>query len=164
MPTISTRKFLKLLHSAFPALPMWGLFDADPAGVGIYSEYKHGSARSVSEGLALPNLQWLSDAQASRPAERLQQSGDSSMHAAAAAAPSIKHEPIAHSGHGSSLFGELQPDDEPAGLHQPGHAAAASASISLSEPMDDDGDSDVFAAFLEATSTEEVDEANQWFA
>ena len=59
MPTISTRKFLKLLHSAFPALPMWGLFDADPAGVGIYSEYKHGSARSVSEGLALPNLQGL---------------------------------------------------------------------------------------------------------
>jgi DNA topoisomerase VI subunit A len=59
MPTISTRKFLKLLHSAFPALPMWGLFDADPAGVGIDSEYKHGSARSVSEGLALPNLQWL---------------------------------------------------------------------------------------------------------
>jgi DNA topoisomerase VI subunit A len=59
MPTISTRKFLKLLHTAFPALPMWGLFDADPAGVGIYSEYKHGSSRSVSEGLALPNLQWL---------------------------------------------------------------------------------------------------------
>lgn len=59
MPTISTRKFLKLLHSAFPTLPMWGLFDADPAGVGIYSEYKHGSARSVSEGLTLPNLQWL---------------------------------------------------------------------------------------------------------
>ena len=58
MPTISTRKFLKLLHSALPAVPMWGLF-ADPAGVGIYPEYKHGSARSVSEGLALPNLQWL---------------------------------------------------------------------------------------------------------
>lgn len=59
MPTIPTRKFLRLLHTAFPSLPMWGLFDADPAGVGIYSEYKHGSARSVSEGLALPHLQWL---------------------------------------------------------------------------------------------------------
>jgi hypothetical protein len=106
----------------------------------------------------------MSDAQASRPAERMQQSGGSSVHAAAAAAPSIKHEPLAHSGHVLSLFGELQPDDEPAGIHQPGHAAAASASISLSEPMDDDGDSDVFAAFLGATSTEEVDEANQWFA
>ena len=102
----------------------------------------------------------MSDAQASRPAERMQQSGGSSVHAAAAAAPSIKHEPLAHSGHGSSLFGELQPDDEPAGLHQP----AASASISLSESMDDDDDSDVFAAFLGAASTDDADEQNQWFA
>lgn len=102
----------------------------------------------------------MSDAQASRPPERPQQSGGSSVHASAAAAPSIKHEPLAHSAHGSSLFGELQADDEPAGLHQP----AASASISLSESMDDDGDSDVFASFLGAASTEDVDEKNQWFA
>jgi len=105
------------------------------------------------------------DAQASRLPERPQQSGGSAAHAAAAAAaPSMKLEPLAQPGHGSSIFGELQLDDEPTGLHHPGHAAAASAAVSLSESMGDDGDNDEFAAFLGAASMADVDEGNQWFA
>lgn len=98
------------------------------------------------------------------PAEQLQSNADSFAHAAAAAAPSIKHEPLAPLGHDSSIFGSLQADDAPAAAapHHFDHLAAASAPISRSEPpIDNDG---LFAAFLGGASSADVDEENQWFA
>ena len=59
MPSYATCNFLSLFHSRFPSIPMWGLFDADPDGVGIYKEYKYGSSSSALEKTALHDLQLL---------------------------------------------------------------------------------------------------------
>lgn len=59
MPSKSTRRFLKLFHSSFPAIPIFGLFDADPSGIDIYRVCKYGADRSVHEDLALPCMQLL---------------------------------------------------------------------------------------------------------
>jgi DNA topoisomerase VI subunit A len=59
MPSKATRHFLRLFANSFPHIPLYGLFDADPDGVGIFSEYKYGSAKSARENFALGELQLL---------------------------------------------------------------------------------------------------------
>jgi meiotic recombination protein SPO11 len=60
VPDVATRCFLAAVHSALPALPLLGLVDWNPSGVGILCLYKYGSRRMVeSARYALPALQWL---------------------------------------------------------------------------------------------------------
>lgn len=42
-PDLITRQLLRLFHTKFPEIPMFGLVDADPHGVAIYLTYKYGS-------------------------------------------------------------------------------------------------------------------------
>lgn len=59
MPDFATCNFLHLLAVRFPTLPMFGLFDCDPDGIGIFAEYKYGNAKSAQHKTALPRLQLL---------------------------------------------------------------------------------------------------------
>ncbi|KAI9837124.1 MAG: hypothetical protein M1838_004905 [Thelocarpon superellum] len=63
-PDISTRAFLHILATQFPAglaPPIFALVDLDPDGVSIMSTYKYGSAALAHENahLHVPGLQWL---------------------------------------------------------------------------------------------------------
>ncbi|KAI1751559.1 Spo11/DNA topoisomerase VI subunit A [Xylaria castorea] len=59
-PDLSTRQFLHKLHTACPALPMYGLVDFDPDGIRIMLTYKNGS-RSLQheENATLSQLLWI---------------------------------------------------------------------------------------------------------
>lgn len=60
VPDVATRAFLAALHAALPQLPVLGLVDYNPSGVGILSLYRHGSSRMPeSMRYALPALRWL---------------------------------------------------------------------------------------------------------
>ncbi|KAK9830301.1 hypothetical protein WJX72_010874 [[Myrmecia] bisecta] len=59
MPDLATRAFLHRLHRSLPTLPVLGLVDWNPDGVGIVSVYKHGSAALESRRFVMPGLQWL---------------------------------------------------------------------------------------------------------
>jgi meiotic recombination protein SPO11 len=60
VPDVATRCFLSAVHSALPTLPLLGLVDWNPSGVGILCLYKYGSRRMAeSARYALPALQWL---------------------------------------------------------------------------------------------------------
>ncbi|KAG9245941.1 Spo11/DNA topoisomerase VI subunit A [Calycina marina] len=60
-PDISTRQFLSYLHSINPQIPVFGLVDFDPDGLGILSTYKYGSAATAhyETSLAVPAIRWL---------------------------------------------------------------------------------------------------------
>jgi len=49
------------LCSKFPQVPIYGLVDFDPDGLGILSTYKYGSVALAhcNEGLAVPKIIWL---------------------------------------------------------------------------------------------------------
>jgi meiotic recombination protein SPO11 len=60
VPDVATRCFLAAVHSALPHLPLLGLVDWNPSGVGILCLYKYGSRRMAeSARYALPDLQWV---------------------------------------------------------------------------------------------------------
>ncbi|KAG7669855.1 hypothetical protein Ndes2526B_g06214 [Nannochloris sp. 'desiccata'] len=60
VPDLATRCFLSAVHSALPTLPLLGLVDWNPSGVGILCLYKYGSRRMAeSARYALPALKWL---------------------------------------------------------------------------------------------------------
>jgi meiotic recombination protein SPO11 len=60
VPDVATRCFLVAVRSALPTLPLLGLVDWNPSGVGILCLYKYGSRRMAeSTRYALPALQWL---------------------------------------------------------------------------------------------------------
>jgi meiotic recombination protein SPO11 len=61
-----TREFLCLItlpssRNQFHSCPVYGLFDFDPDGIGIFHTYKYGSWNTAHEGahIACPRLQWL---------------------------------------------------------------------------------------------------------
>lgn len=60
-PDVQSRQFLKVLSDSFPNVPILGLVDYDPDGLGILSTYKHGSARLALENqsLAVGRIEWL---------------------------------------------------------------------------------------------------------
>lgn len=60
-PDIQTRAFTRLLSQQHSTLPIFGLVDFDPDGLGILSTYKHGSRNLTHENknLILPHLRWL---------------------------------------------------------------------------------------------------------
>ncbi|KAH8880591.1 DNA topoisomerase IV, alpha subunit [Thozetella sp. PMI_491] len=59
-PDLATRRFLAMLQSARPSLPMFALVDFDPDGVGIMRTYKYQSQRFGHEERAtIPRLRWL---------------------------------------------------------------------------------------------------------
>ncbi|KAK2623907.1 hypothetical protein QTJ16_006541 [Diplocarpon rosae] len=59
-PDIQTRKFLHILSSHYPGIPILALVDFDPDGIGIISTYKYGSQALAHEtNLAVPSIRWL---------------------------------------------------------------------------------------------------------
>ncbi|PBP23672.1 DNA topoisomerase IV, alpha subunit [Diplocarpon rosae] len=59
-PDIQTRKFLHILSSHYPGIPILALVDFDPDGIGIMSTYKYGSQALAHEtNLAVPSIRWL---------------------------------------------------------------------------------------------------------
>lgn len=59
-PDVQTRRFLHLLSTSFPYIPIFALVDFDPDGIGIMSTYKHGSKALAHEtNLAVPFIKWL---------------------------------------------------------------------------------------------------------
>ena len=59
-PDLATRRFLSMLHTIQPDLPMFVLVDYDPYGVAILRTYKYGSQRLAHENSAtVPGIQWL---------------------------------------------------------------------------------------------------------
>jgi DNA topoisomerase VI subunit A len=61
MPDIASRACLHRIATEFDTLPVYGVADCNPAGVGIVLAYKLGSANLGTESLlyAVPRLQWL---------------------------------------------------------------------------------------------------------
>ncbi|CAJ2506525.1 Uu.00g006550.m01.CDS01 [Anthostomella pinea] len=59
-PDLATRRFLHVVHSAFPHLPAYALVDFDPHGIAIMRTYKHGSLSLAHEvAVDVPGLSWL---------------------------------------------------------------------------------------------------------
>ncbi|KAL7625829.1 endodeoxyribonuclease [Parahypoxylon ruwenzoriense] len=59
-PDLLTRRFLHLLHSTFPRMPIYALVDFDPSGISIMLTYKFGSqSLRHEENVAVPGLSWL---------------------------------------------------------------------------------------------------------
>ncbi|ETS80173.1 hypothetical protein PFICI_07702 [Pestalotiopsis fici W106-1] len=59
-PDLATRQFLHAIHSQYPFIPLHGLVDFDPDGVGILRTYKLGSRSLRHEGnVTAPGLLWL---------------------------------------------------------------------------------------------------------
>lgn len=57
---LATLEFLSRVHSARPLMPILGVVDCDPHGIGIMRTYKYGSQRlSHEENARVPGLQWL---------------------------------------------------------------------------------------------------------
>lgn len=55
-----TRRFLYILHSAFPQVPIYALVDYDPSGIAIMLTYKCGSqGLSHEENITVPGILWL---------------------------------------------------------------------------------------------------------
>ncbi|KAI1481791.1 DNA topoisomerase IV, alpha subunit [Daldinia eschscholtzii] len=59
-PDLVTRRFLHMLHSAFPQVPIYALVDYDPSGIAIMLTYKCGSqGLSHEENITVPGIMWL---------------------------------------------------------------------------------------------------------
>jgi len=57
---MSTRCFVKAIRDRFPDVPVLGLFDANPFGVGVFLAYKLPSAGSIDSHLyATDSLFWI---------------------------------------------------------------------------------------------------------
>ncbi|KAK4464739.1 Spo11/DNA topoisomerase VI subunit A [Cladorrhinum samala] len=59
-PDLATRKFLSVLHTVRPGLPLFGLVDFDPHGIAILRTYQYGSKRLDHEvDATIPDLKWI---------------------------------------------------------------------------------------------------------